>query len=196
MLWSSIVDMRKWWGRAWAEPNTSHCSPPSCNAINIHMRHPSSPQKEEWEGRILIKPWNGIHCFQPFCWPRLNHLVQKTRAEAGKLSLSICPREKWAGFGEHMELSLCLRPFNPVLYFTDGRTEGLRLGDFQQVTWRFGDSQDKKSEFILSDTIVWGRKDGGEGRGEKGMGRKERTLDGGEERRGEKRRWEEAVRHP
>lgn len=62
------------------------------------------------------------------------------------------------GFGERMELSLSLKCFNLILRFEDGVTEGLRLGDVQQVTWWLGNSQEKNSDFLLCDIFVGGKK--------------------------------------
>lgn len=56
-----------------------------------------------------------------------------------------------------------------ILHVTDGETEGLRLGNVQQVTWWFIEDQDKNSNFLLSDVFVWER----EWRGERTEEKKE-----------------------
>lgn len=70
-------------------------------------------------------------------------------------------------------MGLSLRPFNLILHFTDGRTEGLGLGDFQQVTWWLSDRTRTLISHFLTPLLV-GREGG---RGEKAAGPLRRALE-------------------
>lgn len=135
------------------------------------MWPPNSPQKEKKSEEDRLQPSLGWAASLPTLdWPKLSRLVWSNRAEAGKSSLPYAQREnEW----DLVNARNCHSPWDSlILHFADGETEGLRLGDVQQVTWRFGDNLEENSNFLVSDIIVWERE-----WSEKGWRRRKREGD-------------------
>lgn len=125
------------------------------------MWPPNSPQKGKKSEEGGLQPSLGWAASLPTLdWPKLSHLVWSNRAEAGKSSLPYAQREnEWDLVNARNYHS----PWDSlILHFADGETEGLRLGDVQQVTWRFGDNLEENSIISWSLTSLFGRESGAE----------------------------------
>lgn len=198
MLWSSIVDMRKQWGRAWGEPNIPHCNPPSSNAINIHMRHPSSPQKEKRSEKDGFWSSLGMGCiaFNSSAGP--DSIIWSKRLERRRLENHVFPSSQ-----EKNELDL-VNTWN-CHYVWDSLIQSfiLQMGKPKAWDWViFSKSHGglvtvrtrNLSSYFL--TPLYGEERMEERGEEKREWEERREHERGEERREEERRWEEAVGHP
>lgn len=115
--------------------------------------------EEEWRGWIPTKPWVSCITANPCTGPNSVIWSEAIEQKLENIVFPYAQREnEW-----HLVTWNCHYPWDSlILHFADGETEGLRLGDVQQVMWWFGDNWDENSNFPLSDVIVWGREWRGE----------------------------------